>query len=90
MKVGPSESRNQVQALKHLKRLRSKVSVVNVEEKASFEVSDEFQKDERKQTTEYVSKDCSHDVKTRNARVFSEEPKSNLSLVWVASGIRVA
>lgn len=50
MKVGPSESRNQVQTLKHLKRLRSKVSVVNVEEKASFEVSDKSQEDERKQT----------------------------------------
>ena len=53
-------------------------------------VSDEVQGDERKRTTDEVSKTSNDDVKTGVLSLFQDKSKGNLFTAWMASGMQVA
>jgi len=65
--------------------------VVSVEEKGmAMTVSGEVQGDERKRTTDEVSKTSTDGVKTGVLSLFQDKSRGNLFTAWAASGIKVA
>ena len=76
-------------ASNHLKLLWSNARVVSVKEKAPRKVSVEVQGDERKRTTDEVSKTKR---RCRNWRrtLLQDKSRGNLFTAWAASGIKVA
>jgi hypothetical protein len=75
----------------HLKLLWSKAMVVSVEEKSRHKtVAGVDQGDERKQTTDEVSKQYNVDVKTGVLRWFRDQHGRGLLTDRAASGIKVA
>ncbi len=53
-------------------------------------MSGKDQGDERKRTTDHVSKQNKDDVKTGSERLARDQLKRGLLTAWVASGIQVA
>ena len=53
-------------------------------------VSGEVQGDERKRTTDEVSKTSNDDVKTGVLSLLQDKSRKNLFTAWTASGIEVA
>ena len=65
--------------------------MVSVEGKGTAKtVSGKVQGDERKRTTDEVSKTSTDGVKTGVLSLFREESRGNLFTAWAASGIKVA
>ena len=87
----PLEANLQELASNHLKLLWSKARVVSVKEKMWHRtMSGEVQGDERKQTTDEVSKTSSVGVKTGRLSLLQDKSRGNLFTAWAASGIKVA
>ncbi|RPI51346.1 MAG: hypothetical protein EHM56_09645 [Chloroflexi bacterium] len=81
----------QEQVPNHLKLLWSRARVVSVKEKIWHRtMSGEVQGDERKRTTDEVSKTSSVDVKTGRLSLLQDKSRGNLFTAWAASGIKVA
>ena len=78
-------------ASNRLKLFWSRARVVSVKEKARHETgSGKVQGDERKRTTDEVSKTSTNGVKTGVLSLFQDKSRGNLFTAWRASGMQVA
>ena len=87
----PSEAALQGVASNRLKLHGLRALVVSVDGKRSRKTgSGEVQGDERKRTTDEVSKTSDDDVKTGRPSLLQDKSRGNLFTAWAASGIKVA